>query len=99
MIILNSFPLSGIQVGQGCLIKGFAREKNKIVYPKEQLEKFREAIYSLFLKVGNMKDIMDMPPWKFYDVTEFAGQQGKKNKWKPLKESQKDMIKKAKGNK
>lgn len=44
-----------------------------------------------------MDDIKFISPWEFYDVAEFAGQQGKKNKWKPLKESQKDMIERSKG--
>jgi len=71
--------------------------RSKTIYPEEHLENFNEAIYSLFLKVGNIEDILNMSPWDFYDISEFATIQNKKTPHKQLKESQKDMIKRAKG--
>ena len=66
----------------------------------EQLENLQEARYSLYLEVGNMQDILNMTIKDFYGVMEAAKARSERMSGKPtvkkLKQSQKDMIAKAK---
>lgn len=72
--------------------------ENKIVYPSELLESKQKMRHSLYLRVGNMKDILQLTPWDFEDIFDVAYEQtpeGSKEP-KPLKQSQKEMIEKQK---
>lgn len=73
----------------------------RFVYPREQLENTKRLRYQLFLRVGNMSDILALTPWDFYGIVQEAGEENErisgKTSTKPLSESQMDMIKKAKG--
>ena len=82
----------------GSLIRGFAKPKNKFIYPDELLENQRNARFQLYLKVGDMDDILNMAPWDFFGVCETLHENNsrKPGKHKPLKQSQMDMIKKVK---
>jgi len=50
-----------------------------------------------------MEDILNMTPWDFNDICQFTVERSdtlnKKSSTKPLRQSQKDMIAKAKGGK
>ena len=75
--------------------KGFEIE-NQIVYPRDLLSNQRRARYQLYLRVGNMSDILDMAPWDFFDVCMTAGEESKKGSTKDLSDRSKDMISEAK---
>jgi hypothetical protein len=65
-----------------------------VIYPYDLLEKQRRARYQLYLKVGNMEDILNMPPWDFFDLMRVAGE--KPTSTKGLSDRSKDMIEEAK---
>lgn len=79
------------------MIGSFAR---KIIYPKEVLDNRRKIRYSLYLKVGNMEDILNLTPWDLEGVLDVAEEQAEalsdKKSIKPLTQSQRDMIKRTK---
>ena len=78
------------------MVRGFETPSREYIYPEELLDKQRKSRYYLFLKVGNMEDILNMTIWDFWGICEAAGEQNKPGQHKQLKESQKDMIKRAK---
>jgi len=72
------------------------QKEPKDIYPDELLDSQKKARYFLYLKVGNMQDILDMTPWDFWGVCEAAAEQNKKPAHRELKQSQKDMIERTK---
>jgi len=79
--------------------------KEKIFYPSEILENIRKNRYRLFLQIGNMRDILGLSLDDFYGIIEVSNEDaenmknGSSKSVKPLKESQRDMIRRAKGEK
>lgn len=73
---------------------------NKIVYPREIYDNRKKLRYSLYLRVGNMNDILSLPAWEIDEIARVSKDindesSGKKG-FKPLTQSQRDMIQRAK---
>jgi len=83
-------------VAENCLItKNFKIEKKvENISSSERLENFRDAKNSLYLKVGNMKDINNMDIKDFNNIFEYSNriETSRSGKPVPLRESNKRMI-------
>ena len=111
MITWNCSQRYGTLDGSGKVL--FASKKasqkdhdpSRLLYPAEILENIRKNRYRLFMQVGNMKDILGLSLDDFYGIIEVSNEDAESmkksgsNTVQPLKESQRDMIRRAKGEK